>query len=351
MAGYGEGPPREWLDLIDSDTTYGRSSRTTARSNNNHPREERREVCDVNGELLGAYPVGFSVEGAQGITFISLFQGGKLSESLCLQECCSLGHLKCQYVWFYRDQCVAVACSPFRTDYCQYELVPPRIPSYLSKYVWVSYTSLEETERLGNIDSQPQTEGTPTEGTMSSLHYVTQPPTVGMIFPPPDVVSPMSTTQPPISPQKSSKLLVFPTKNPKEDHFTEEVKKGDDLTKEATTVDQTMPKPTITTKPFPPTVAVAAGALPSTDSSPETGYSLFVIVGVPVLCIVLVILIASGCIVVASSCILFQEDKRLVCSFVCVFVIFNVFAGGTGIANLFIPRIHDHLTFLIFDHI
>jgi hypothetical protein len=47
-----------------------------------------------------------------------------------------------------------------------------------------------------------------------------------------------------------------------------------------------------------------------TQSSSDNDYSIYLKVGVPVLSIVLLILAVSGCLVVASSCIFFQSERR-----------------------------------------
>ena len=133
--------------------------------------------------------MGFRIEEAIGITFSLLFESDQLSESLCLQRCCVLGPQECQYIWFYLNQCIAVACSPGHSYFCQYELVPPHILSSSAKYASIWYRdggnewpNSEPSHTPPNTPSPPHT-----EGTMSQLHHTNRPLAVGIS--PADVVT------------------------------------------------------------------------------------------------------------------------------------------------------------------
>ena len=187
-------PASWWLDRYGSevpegsDTTYPSTGTSQADSNSLHGREGGPRPCRVTGERYGVYPQGFSVEGARGILFLPLFDGAQLSETACLEKCCALGPLRCQYLWFFRRKCIAVACNPYQSFYCNYSPVPSHIPSSDSKCISVQYGSGED-DLWQSVSAFSLATTTPTstiaEGTMSSLRN--QPPEVGIV--PSDVVT------------------------------------------------------------------------------------------------------------------------------------------------------------------
>ena len=117
----------------------------------------------------------------------------------------------------------------------------------------------------------------------------------------PDNSPPINTTLPQISATKTARPHLPTTDKPTENHSQPQ----------PTTTDKTVPQTAIQSSLVPPpTPAAVVQGISDSSSSSDGGYSLYVVVGVPVLSIVLLILTASGCIVTATSFILFQEDKK-----------------------------------------
>ena len=98
------------------------------------------QQCTVPDKLDdGTVPKGFAVNGPDGLDFVLLlFDGPQISRSQCLRECCALGPQQCQYLWFLRTKCYAVACDSYSTN-CNPVRLPAGVPPSASIYIRIQH--------------------------------------------------------------------------------------------------------------------------------------------------------------------------------------------------------------------
>ena len=121
----------------------------------------RAQRCNTGDWHSGAFPQGFQSDKPDDIDF-QLLEGGYRNKSQCLLKCCELGPQVCQYLWLFKGNCVAVACTPHTSISCTPEqLVPADVPSSVTAYVNIEYS---------REDSSPPTTPPPITVT-SSIHH------------------------------------------------------------------------------------------------------------------------------------------------------------------------------------
>ena len=131
--------------------------------------------CSVGRWYTAAIPEGFKPDRPDDIKFSFLLDEEEQStEAQCFQECCTLGPSRCQYVWFYKSTCVAVACQLYSNSGSCRPVHVNNLPSDVSSYVSMIYNSIDNT--LPSSSPLPPSTLAPTTVTTTSHQYNNIPP-------------------------------------------------------------------------------------------------------------------------------------------------------------------------------
>lgn len=98
--------------------------------------------CNTGTWYRGAFPKGFRQETPEDVSFRILFQDQEMTKPRCLQGCCELGPLICQHLWFFKTNCLAVACQPPTSTNCTPKQLVSTNPSAVSAYVSIVYDGI-----------------------------------------------------------------------------------------------------------------------------------------------------------------------------------------------------------------